>query len=243
MAERLKSITKRIPSSLLLRAGVIAVLWLLAKAAWPLGFTSLFWLFLLLATLFYFVPLFRPASLLVPFLLFLLLALILPAGILTALVLGLLFGLLLGIKDLLVVDRETAYEILAFGILFLADISFYSLASAYPAASLIFAPVLPALLYFLLVRVMPWRDPPHAAPHPAPALLEAGLVGEAALVLAILPLDYLYQAGLLFMFMVLAVFVDVKFKEGTLTAKTVLSGFLPLAIASGLVLLLNSWRI
>lgn len=243
MAARLRSITKRIPSSLLLKSGTLTVLWLFGKAAWPLGFTSPLLIFFVAAFYFYMVPLFRPGSLGVPFAMFLGLALLLPGGILSALALGAIFALLLGIKDLLFVDRETAYEILVFAVLFLTALIFYSTGTSAPVGIALLAPVFPGLIYFLLVRVMPWRDPPRTLHHPTASLLGAFLAGEAALVLALLPLDYLYQAGMLFMLMVLLIFLDVRHKEGTLTSRVVLSAFLPFALAAGLILILNNWRI
>lgn len=110
MAEKLKSILKRIHWSLprksiwglILKAAIFAVAWLILP----------WWLFFLVALYCYFIPLFRSGKLLVPFFCLLVLTIAQSPGFLFALVFGIIFYYILLIKDLLIINRKSAYELL-----------------------------------------------------------------------------------------------------------------------------------
>lgn len=243
MAEKLKSITKQIPWSLLLKSGAVAALWLLGKAAWSVGFGLPFWLFAILAAYLYFIPPFRPGYFLPQFLLFGFFSVILPPGIMSALALGAVFSLLLGIKDLVFINRETAYELLMFLLLFLAAISGYSAVDNWAGWGMLFLPPVLGVIYALLARELPFRDPPREHRAGAVSVLGGFLIVESALVLLFLPLDFLYQAALFMLFVILLAFLEMRVKSGEVSMKGILTAFAPFAILAALVLLLNSWRI
>lgn len=102
MEEKLKSISKRIHWSLVLKAAIFAVAW----------FALPFWLFVLVALYLYFIPLPGSANVALPFLVLLLLSAFQGPSILFAIIFGALFYGILLIKDLFIIDRKNAYQIL-----------------------------------------------------------------------------------------------------------------------------------
>src|ERR1700722_12935955 len=108
MVEKLKSISKQIHWSLLARAALFALFW----------FFLPFWLFFLLALYLYFIPFFQERTLPVPFFILLLLTFIESPGIFFAVIFGLLFYYLLLIKNLVLIDRKSGYELFVLAITF-----------------------------------------------------------------------------------------------------------------------------
>ncbi len=115
MAERLKSISRRIHWSSLLKAGIFALAW----------YWLPFWLFLFVALYLYFMPWFHVGKLAVPFFALLLLAYLETPGIAFALVFAVVFYAILLIKDLIVIDRRSAHEFLMLVLTFLLLRDFY----------------------------------------------------------------------------------------------------------------------
>ena len=92
----------------ILKAVVFGISWLIFP----------WWISFLIATYFYFFPIFHPDKLLVPFLAFLFLTLIQKPDILFAVVFSIIFYYILLIKDLLVINRKFAMETLVLSISF-----------------------------------------------------------------------------------------------------------------------------
>ena len=116
MAEKLKSILRRIHWSSLLKAAIFAASWLLLP----------YWLFIIIALFLYFRPWFRVGTLIGPFFALLVLTDITAPGFFVALIFGALFYLTLLIKDLLILDRRSAYEVLILGIALVYARHFYA---------------------------------------------------------------------------------------------------------------------
>ncbi len=241
MEAKLKSIIKRTPWSLLLKAVFLAALWSVGKASLVLGSPWAFGLFLLAAVYFYFRPLFRPGPLLPGFLLSLILSALFPPGFFPAAGVGAVFFLLFGIKDLVLVNRPRAYEILVYILFFgYAATAFYGTLN-WTGPGFVLAPLWIALVFMLLTRLLPWEEGKSSG-YIIP-LLGGFLSGEAALVLFFLPLDFVYQAAILFLFLVLLANLGEEMHKRTLSPRRVLVGFLPFALLAGLILVLNSWTI
>jgi hypothetical protein len=115
MVAKLKSISRQIHWSLLGKAATFALAW----------FIFPYWLFLIIALYLYFVPLFQVDKLAAPFLGLLILTFIEPASLFSLVLFIALFYFLLLIKDLLVIDRKSAYEMLVLVIFFFLIRSFY----------------------------------------------------------------------------------------------------------------------
>lgn len=111
METKLRLILKRIHWSLALKAAILAVVWMVLPG----------WAFLILSAYLYFVPFFDPWKLFLPFLVFLFLAFTGPPNPGFALILGSLFYVILGIKDLILIDRRSAYDIMILISLFLPN--------------------------------------------------------------------------------------------------------------------------
>jgi hypothetical protein len=115
MVEKLKSILKRAHWSLAIRAVIFGLAW----------FFLPFWLFLFIALYLYFVPFFQSRRLLWPFFSLLILAFVEPANFLFLVIFAALFYYLLLIKDLLLIDRRFAHELLILVLSFLLVHDFY----------------------------------------------------------------------------------------------------------------------
>jgi hypothetical protein len=142
MAERLKSISRQIHWSLLLKAAVFAAAWLVFP----------FWLFLLVALYLYFIPIPQSRTVAGPFLVLLLLAFLEPTSPLVALILGAAFFYILLIKDLILIDRKSAYEVTILFLIFLLFLGFYERAGGGLDALSLFYSFCAALIAGYLLR-------------------------------------------------------------------------------------------
>src|SRR5258708_3672304 len=115
MAAKLKSISKQIHWSSVLKALVFALAWIWFP----------FWFFAILALGLYFIPFFQARRLAIPFLTLLILCYIQTPDMAFAIIFGVVFYETLLIKDLLLIDRRSAYELLVLALTFLLLREFY----------------------------------------------------------------------------------------------------------------------
>jgi hypothetical protein len=192
MAERLKSISKQIRWSLALRALIFAAVW----------FFLPYWLFALVALYCYFVPLFRPWKLFIPFFCIMVLAFIYPAGILFAAILGVMFYCTLLIKDLLVVNRRSMYEILVLALFFFLIRNFFEAWTGFGGGAFIASFFCAVLIGFLTDNIMHFFASETLLPiggmRRISGWLMALLSWQALLVGLLLPLDFVYQSIIVF---------------------------------------------
>lgn len=99
----------------IIRAGVFMLAW----------FFLPWWLFLPVALYLYFQPFSEAKIVSAPFLGILILCLVQPVGWFFAIIFGFLFWYTLLIKDLYIIDRKSAYEMLSLAVIFLLMRSFY----------------------------------------------------------------------------------------------------------------------
>ena len=193
MVEKSKSILRQIHWSLVLRAAVFALAW----------FFFPFWLFLLIALYLYFVPLFQAKKLAVPFFVLLILTYIEAPSILFLLIFAALFYYLLLIKDLLLIDRRSAYELVVLALAFFLIRSFYEYfgAGLITGASLWYGFSVAALIGLLINGfIRGFSDGPGSESvkrdiSPRVAAWLAFLMVWQFLILGLfLPLDFVYQS-------------------------------------------------
>lgn len=190
MEAKLKSISNLIPWSLLLKAALFGAGWLVLP----------FWLFIVFALYLYFVPYFQPLKLGVPFGITLLLALLVEANGWLAVFFALIFFFILGIKDLVFVDRQTAYSFLVFVLSFLSVLIFFSKfdygVSLASFAWLIFS----GILIVLLVNSFIKYNLEKIDRRKRNTLLGFSflLFIEAGLVALFLPVNFFHQTAILF---------------------------------------------
>lgn len=202
MVAKLKSITKLIHWSLLARVVVFALAWLYLP----------FWVFLLLALYCYFVPAFHAGRLIMPFFTLLVLCYAESAaagagagGLLMAIIFGAIFYYLLLIKDLLVIDRGTAHELLALILSFFLFREFFASFNAGPSGAALIWAFLTALLWSRLLNGLVLRglkDSPGGAGTGlarAAVWLSCFLMAQALIVIAFLPLNFIYQSTIAFL--------------------------------------------
>jgi hypothetical protein len=228
----MRAVSAKVPWRLLAKAALAAVAW----HALP------YWMFVLLALGLYFVPVFRPFPLFIPFLVLLFLATVLPADYFGAAFVGVSLFLTLGVKDLVLAKRDERYAVLVVVLLFGAGMWFF--ADAGTGGSLFGTFVLGALFFALTasyVRVLGEdRDlPAELRLHlRASALVSALLLAEWTWALLLLPLSETYRFVLYFIPAALLVsFVGEYAANGpsrrsTLTHASLFIGSLVLLLAS-----------
>jgi hypothetical protein len=191
MVAKLKSILRQIHWSLVLRALVFGAAW----------FVLPFWLFVLIALGFYFVPWLQAGKLFAPFFGLLVLSLVVPNSIFFAIILAAIFYYLLLIKDLLLIDRRAAYEILIFILaFFLVEELYRALGSSGVTAASVWFGFLVAALIGLMTNSFIRYVAADASPlRRAVAWLVFLLVWQLSLVGFFLPVDSGYQAAIVFL--------------------------------------------
>ena len=197
MVAKLKSISRRIHWSLVLRAVIFALAW-----AWlP------FWLFLLIALYLYFIPWFHAGKLAVPFFVLLLLTYVQMPGIIYLIVFGALFYYLLLIKNLLLIDRRSAYELLILALSFLLLRDFYAgFNEGINGTALLYAFLVAgvlALLFRSFIGALHDEAAVRRGITRTAVWLSFILLSQVLIVGLFLPLDFIYQSVLVFLVVVL----------------------------------------
>lgn len=199
MAAKLKSISKQIHWSLLLRTAVFALSWFLLP----------FWLFLLVALYLYFVPFFNARKLFWPFFALMTLAYIEPVGVVFLVIFAAIFYYLLLIKDLLLIDRKSAYELLILVLGFFLIRSFYeTLGTTLITGWSIGYGLLTALLICCLIKsfIDCFSEKFASDPIRYPVVWFSFIVIWQLLILGLfLPLDFAYQSMTVFLLAVLVI--------------------------------------
>ncbi len=194
MAETLKSISRQIHWSSLLRAVIFAFAWLIVP----------FWFFALIALYLYFVPVPGSKTVAWPFLILLILMFFEPAGFAFALLFGATFFYILLIKELVLIDRESAYEVAVLFLAFLACRDLYlHEGGAINIGSLTFAFFAALLIGRLLASFIKFGTAPQLDTEPTlerrhvrrTAVWISTLIAWQMLIVGLfLPVDFVYQA-------------------------------------------------
>jgi len=224
MVTELKSILRRIPWSLALKAFAVSLSWLFLP----------YWIFLLTALYVYFVPFFQVARLGLPFALTLIATLFLPKTVVVsetqvpnffaALVLFLIFFLILGVKDLILVHRARAYEFIILLLLFLNLLHFFAVTPSWNSFSLTVGLVWLGAISFLLLRDLFRYQKLFLSDRErtASSALFTLFVLEGALTSFFLPLPFFSQAAFLFVGLSLLYEVLIENEKGVLSLKRAL---------------------
>jgi hypothetical protein len=199
MAEKLKSISRQIHWSLLLRAALFALAW----------FFLPFWLFLLVALYLYLIPFFNSRRLFWPFFALLVLTYLEPGNLVYLIFFAAFFYYLLLIKNLLLIDRKSAYELLVLALSFFLIRSFYEQLGTglLTAASLWYGFLLAVLIGFLVGSFIRYFSE-NAGKDPVRRLsawLVFILVWQFLSLGLFLPLDFVYQSAVVFLASVLVI--------------------------------------
>lgn len=221
MVEKLKSILRPIPWSLLFRALSYSLVWFFGLSLYLSSYVSgwVFWLAVSgVAFYFYFFPPFGAARLLPPFILLIFFSFLLAPSFFGALILGIVFFLILGIKDLIFINRFSAYHILVMLLLFLMFVNFFYTFNRWDNALIIFFSLALAFFYFLLTLwFLDYKKAGEAGSGGGFSLFSflknkkrlkeilfmsfsSFLLWQAILVFAFLPLNFVYQTASLFIF-------------------------------------------
>jgi hypothetical protein len=245
MVEKLRSILKRTSWSLVLKAVIFAVAW------WALPF----WLFLLIALYLYFVPITGTGKISVPFFVLLLITLLQKPSVVFALIFGVVFYFLLLVKDLIIIDRRSAYEILMLVLSYLLLRGFFlNVGGSFGWWSLIDSAVAAAAVSVLVASFIKNFSGPSAAAVAMPdgsareersfrrmlGWLTFLLTWQLLIVGLFLPLDFLYQSAIIFLVAIIILDLIPQYDFGELTrTKVLVTGTVLFAL---LVIVLSSAR-
>jgi hypothetical protein len=222
MAEKLRSILKQTSWSSVLKAVIFGVAWWAAP----------FWLFIAIALYLYFIPISGTGKVSVPFFVLLLISFMQAPDILAAILFGTIFYFILLIRDLLIIDRRSAYEILMLVLSYLIVRSFflnvggslglralfYSLIVAWAVSAMVSAFVknasavgegMEAREVRAFQRMLGW--------------LTFLLVWQLLLVGLFLPLDFLFQSAIVFLVAVIVINLVPQYVFGELSRRKVLT--------------------
>lgn len=237
MATKLKSALEKIHWPLLVKSVLLTLFWWFSPA----------WAFLLCALYFYFSPYFQPWKVMCSFLIFLALAFLIPplSGAFfyaTGVAIGIVYYLILGVKDLLLINRQFAYQtlrlILITGVLLL--FFWWGQSSSLQFVWRLFAlfVALFVLHYEYFSFVLEKRSG-----NAFSAALTAFLLFQIAWVLAWLPMGFLNATAveLLALFM-LNDFV-LHHAKGNLSRKIVLANFTVFIFALLAIFLVSDWSV
>ena len=242
MAEKLRSILRRINWSSVLKAVLFAVAW------WALPF----WLFLLIALYLYFVPMTGAGMVSVPFFVLLLITLLQKPNIIYAVIFGIVFYFLLSVKDLIIIDRRSAYEVLMLVLSYLLLRGFFlNVGGSFGWRSLVDSAVAAVAVSVLVMSFIRNFSAAAAAPDAA-GLRETRsfrrmlgwmmflLTWQLLIVGLFLPLDFLYQSAIVFLVAVIILSLIPQYIFGELTrVKVLATGTVLFAL---LVIVLSSAR-
>ncbi len=217
MLQRLKERAISLRGSLI-RAVIFAIAW----AIFP------FWIFLVVALYLFFVPFSQAKSVIVPFLVLMVITALQATGFYAAVIFGAIFWYILLIKELYIVDRKMAYEMLSLALVYLLFRAFYLRAGmGFGGVSVFFALLAAALIGVLFSSFVKnfGEDLPHSRLFRRIAGFVAFfLIFELLLTGLFLPLDFVYQSSVVFLLAALLLELLSKYLfTGTLSRRRVLA--------------------
>lgn len=228
MVEKLKSISRRIHWSLVLKAAVFALAW------WFLPF----WLFFLISLYLYCIPWFQTDALAVPFFILLILCFVQPPSILFAAVFGAIFYVALLIKGLLLINRRSAYELLVLALAFLLLRDFYLTFNSGVSGTAFFGALFLAAALALLLRCLVNADRDIMR---VVTWLSFLLFTQILFVGLFLPVDFVYQSITVFLAVVLLIDLIPEAVSGAITRNKILTTATTIFALSVIVLTSARW--
>jgi hypothetical protein len=207
-----------------------------------------FWLFLLIALYLYFIPMTGAEKVSVPFFVLLLITLLQKQSIVFAVIFGVVFYFLLLVKDLIIIDRRSAYEILMLVLSYLlvrgfflnvgGSFGWWSLLDSAVAAAAVSALVGNFVKNFSVVPEDSVRDA--RSFRRMLGWMTFLLTWQLLIVGLFLPLNFLYQSAIIFLVAVIILDLVPQYVFGELTrVKVLATGTVLFAL---LVIVLSSAR-
>ena len=201
------------------------------------------WLFIPVAAYLYFIPFFQSSKFISAFVAILAIYAFTPDPAAFALVGGVLFGWLIAIRELLFIDRRSTHEVLILAIAFFLFRIFYHARITVEASSF--------LVTFLLAGLIAWtakgfmnglKDGEQTEEKMPFVAIGIGLIWfltwQAAIAVSLVPVDFVYQSLLAFLFIVGMLDLVLGYFSGDIAREKIF--FTATAVFCGLVLLLTA---
>ncbi|MCS6789193.1 MAG: hypothetical protein NZ484_01320, partial [Patescibacteria group bacterium] len=194
MEVKLKLILEKIHWSLIFKSLFLGLIW----------FFLPFWIFFCVILLFYFIPIFRPAHLLFQFLIFIFISKIIEISLLNFLFLTILIFLIFGIKDLIIIRRDLAYQILGLLYFFILILKFFEkFGSEFNWSTIIFSFLL-SIIFILFFKNKIFFETNlnnfNYLNFKIGLGIMAFLIWQLILVLCFLPMNFYLQTAILILF-------------------------------------------
>jgi hypothetical protein len=214
MVEKLKSILRRISWSSVLKAVVFAVAW------WALPF----WLFLLIALYLYFIPITGAGKVSAPFFVLMLILFLEPRSIPDAVVFGAVFYFVLLVRDLIIIDRRFAYEVVMLLLSYLLLRGLFLNVGGSIGYRSLFDSVVAAFAVSMLVTsfVKNFSEAPYSFRRML-GWVTFLLAWQLIIVGLLLPLNFLYQSAIVFLVAVIILDLIPQYVFGELSRSKVLA--------------------
>lgn len=195
-----------------------------------LGFFYSLWLGWLIAGWFYFRPSFNSSAFLSLFALFLFLSFMDPY-LLVLIILSVLFGILLGLKNMVLVNRQLWRSVLIFSLFYLSFLEFYEIGNfLFPLKWLLFV----FIVWLLFVELFKgFLDQPHRVL----SLTSALIIGELMWIINWLPIGFLSSANITILAVFLIADLAAYYYRKKLSQKLIIKGIVLFFILLILVLL------
>ena len=221
MVEKLKSISKRTNWSLLLKAVIFGVAW------WALPF----WLFIIIALYLYFIPIAGTGRVSVPFFVLLLISFFEEQNALSAILFAAIFYFILLVRDLLIIDRRSAYEILMLVLSYLFMRSFFlNVGGAFSFGTIFYSLIVACSIGILVVNfIKNFSVAPEESSREERSFrrmvgwMTFLILWQLLIVGTLLPLNFLYQSAIVFL--VSAIMIDLvpQYAFGELSREKILA--------------------
>jgi hypothetical protein len=206
-----------------------------------------FWLFAVVALVLYLVVIFGTRKFALPFLTIVFFAAIEPKSVFFAVIFAAIFYLILGVKEIIFIERKAAYEILVLVLSFFAFVDIFRRFDSWTGI----VPFLLALatgmsVFFLLKGYLSYCSESvpanERAVHGNIFAAIAGLtVAQMSIAAFLLPLNYFYQASLVFLSSVVMVELASAYLEDKLDRRMILSYLSVFLVFSVIILGSAQW--
>ncbi len=185
---------------------------------------------MLIALYFYLFPLFQPVRFVVHFAILIFFMAVTSLGFVAAIFFSLVFYLLIGLKDFRFIDRRSAYKTLLFLFVFMFAVRFYFFFDISQESFSIFYVLFFGAVFFFLSRGF-WGNSTASSDLVLKDRLRASrfvlavLLSQLILLVAVLPLNFLYQTAIFFLSAVVLVESVFDYLCGTLTSRRLFANF------------------
>jgi hypothetical protein len=241
MEEKLKSITSQTHWSLLLKSIGFALAWSVLP----------YWLFVVAGLAFYFLPFFGSERMIVPFLALLVFAAFIQQGFFATLFFATAYFLIMGVKDLVFIDRGSAYEAVLLLMLTAFSLLFFSHSVNTERVSSFATAIIGAYALYVFFRGLMAHDAPESEHRTKDGIRRmflgsgvcATILFQGFIAVLFLPMNFFLQSALIVLLGAALVSALRDYISGRFDARVILAYAGIWIAGTSAVLLLTTWSV